>query len=590
MKNFFLLFVLAGSIVSAKDFCIIAFSSANLKSSDKELFMQRYPQVGTIEKYNDIYECKIYTHKNYSGTKTILEEVRKNYRDAFIINCDSSVLKNTSQQNVQNITSKIIAPSNTEISKKDYQPQIVALEEKNLNDVKHSETDPKKVAEYHNTPALDEPIVLNEHEIPDLYKTDEVMIYDNLSFKRYMDALFEQNDKAEEAFYQQKIDSLLVEIKKDAYNFDVYTDGYLRTGRSVPAQGGGVNVNGDYTGTGVAVHANKLLWDGGYDLINNTYDILNNRLAQIKELNAKDKLAVMGTTLYSNLYTSQEELQKTEDMYKKQLVINEMINDSYKSGKVSVINYIDSKNDLLQLKKTIMRLKQIHLHNDYILRHSIESKSTKPYMLSAPKVNLDMTSLSDIEKEALTNSSDVAIESNILKVKKADLLFQKRRFYPEIRFNSHLGYGMGNLDTFDLSNSGNGDYWDFGLTFKMPIYNRNDINLNEEKEEYEIMKQKSVFSSKQREILIQVDNYYGNINRINEERNILQEQYELMDKKLTVSKEQFVSGLAEYRDYANAMRDYLDYTSQYMQMEQQYIQSVSILSILIGKKEFYEQD
>ncbi|MDD5202622.1 MAG: TolC family protein [Sulfurimonas sp.] len=237
-----------------------------------------------------------------------------------------------------------------------------------------------------------------------------------------------------------------------------------------------------------------------------------------------------------------------------------------------------------------MRLKQIHLHNDYILRHSIESKSTKPYMLSAPKVNLDMTSLPNIEKEALTNSSDVAIESNILKVKKADLLFQKRRFYPEVRFNSHLGYGMGNLDTFDLSNSGNGDYWDFGLTFKMPIYNRNDINLNEEKEEYEIMKQKSVLSSKQREILIQVDNYYGNINRINEERNILQEQNELMDKKLTVSKEQFVSGLAEYRDYANAMRDYLDYTNQYMQMEQQYIQSVSILSILIGKKEFYEQD
>ncbi|MDD5202623.1 MAG: hypothetical protein PHH41_05715 [Sulfurimonas sp.] len=341
MRNFFLLFVLVGSIVSAKDFCIIAFSSANLKSSDQELFMQRYPQVGAIEKYNDIYECKIYTHKNYSDTKTILEEVRKNYRDAFIINCDSSTLKNISQPNVQNITSKIITPSKPEISKKDYQPQIVPLEEKILDDVKHSERDTKDVTEYNNIPVLDEPTVLNEHEIPDLYKTDEVMIYDNLSFKRYMDALFEQNDKAEEAFYQQKIDTLLVEIRKDTYNFDIYTDGYLRTGRSVPAQGGGVNVNGDYTGTGVAVHANKLLWDGGYDLINNTYDILNNRLAQIKELNAKDKLAVMGTTLYSNLYTSQEELQKTEDMYKKQLVINEMINDSYKSGKVSDINYID---------------------------------------------------------------------------------------------------------------------------------------------------------------------------------------------------------------------------------------------------------
>ena len=594
MIKFFLVLISVVVVANAKDYCIIAFSSPALKLSDKELFMHRYPHSGSIEKFKNIYEYKIYTKKDFTQTKKILKKVHTKYHDAFIINCkprkvekiDIAVPKKNSNK-IEKTEVKII--HRTPVKKHEEKKDAVVLKERTLKSKNHLAVDASKVSQFSNVPTLNEPKILNEYEIPKSYKSDKVQFYDNLTYQRYMDALFEHNNKVDEIFYQQKIDSLLVAIKKDTYNFDIYTDGYINTGTSIPAQGG-VNVNGGYSGAGVAIHADKLLWNGGYDLINNTYDILNNRLSQITEINAKEKLAVLGTAIYSSLYASQEELKVAKELYKKQQTINSIIKNGSKSGAIPLIASIDSKNDLLELKKTIMRLEQVQQHNDYILRHSIKSKSVKPYKLAAPKIDLNMNSLTEIEKQALANSSDVAIESNKLKLRKADLLFQKRRFYPEFKFNSFLGYGMGTVNTFDLSNPGAGVYWGLGLQFKMPIYNRNDIRLNEEKEKFAIMKQKSIFSAKQREVLIQVDNYYGDIKRINKQSEILHEQYELMERKLLISKEQFINGVTQYREYSDARKNYLNYIQQYMQAQQQYIQSLSILSTIIGRKEFYEQN
>ena len=607
--------------VKKNGYCIKAFSSSVYKASDKALFLRRYPKTGITQRYKNHYEYIISLHQSYRDTKATLKKVRKHYKSAYIINCDSQksanvtkIKKNDNKQKTHKekvATKRMVSPSSAKAVVIEQKKKKVVIPLKNTkvitSDVstakekiplknhgilakKHLSVDASKVVDTHKTPELNEPKILEPFEIPKDYKNDKVQIYDNLTYKRYMDALFSHNDKVDESFYQKKIDSLLVDIRKDVYNVDVYLDGYLRTGRSVPAQGGGVNVNGDYTGSGVAIHADKLLWDGEYNLLNNTYDVLNNRLAQIKEISAKEKLAILGTSIYSSLYTSQEKLIANQKIYEKQLKVNQNIHNSYKNGKISSLVYLDSKNDLLQMKKRIMRLEQEQQHNDYVLRHSIESKSTKIYKLSAPKIELDMDSLSSLEKQALHSSSDVAIESNKLKLKKADLLFQKRRYYPEIRFNSHLGYGVGNLKIFDLNHAGTGEYWELGLQFKMPLYNRNDIRLNEKKELYEVMKQKSVFSQKQRETLVLVDNYYRNIDKIIKMRDIVQEQYDLMSQKLVIAREQFLSGVARYRDYSDANRDYLNFTNQNMNIEEQYLQNLAILSILIGQREFYEKN
>jgi len=580
--KFFLLFISVISLVSGKDYCILASSNPTKHIEDEKMFLTRYPSSGTIEKYKDLYEYKIYTQRNYSDSKVLLKQVKKNYKGAFLINCTP---KNGMKSSVTNV--KVVQQKKIEASQILTPNKEVPLKEKVIKS-EHLVVDAKKISYVDITPSIDEPIILQKHQIPDLYKTDIKQKYDTLSLQTYMDAFLKHNDNVDEAYYQKKIEELMVEIRKDYYNFDVYVDGYIRTGKSVPAQGNGINVAGDYTGAGVAINANKVLWNGHYNLINNTYDILNNRLSEIKELNAKDKLAVLGVSLYTGLFYSQEKLRILEKMYTKQKEMVTLVKEGYKIGKYSAIAHLDAQNDLLNLQKDLQRLREVHRHNSYLLRDSMESKSLKPLHLSEPKIDFELTSLSEIEKEALKNSNEIALSSNRLQLSKADLLFQKRRFYPEIKFNSYLGYGAGNLNIFDVTHIGSGEYWELNLEFQMPIYNRNDIRLNEQREIYEIMKKKSQFSLKQREILAQVDSYYNTISRVVEERTLVRKQTELMSEKMTVAKEQFGIGIIRYRTYSDAIKDYLTYKDEYTNMQQQYMQNSSILSIIIGKKSFYE--
>jgi len=537
---------------------------------------------------------------NYTQSKKLLKNVKKHYKGAFLINChprNSSKKVITKKTVLKQKPKKVVVAKKQRIIIKKVVKQkivvsqapkkVVSHQEKTIV-TKHQLVNAKKISYVDTKPVINEPVILQKHQIPDLYKTDLKQKFDTLTLQTYMNAFLQHNNNVDEAYYQKKIEGLMVEIRKDYYNFDVYLDGYIRTGKSVPAQGNGVNVAGEYTGAGVALNANKVLWNGHYNLINNTYDILNNRLSEIKELSAKDKLAVLGVSLYSNLFYSQEKLHILERLYKEQMKVTSRIKDAYKIGKVSAIANLDAQNDLLNLKKDLKRLREKHRHSSYLLRDSMESKSLKPLKLSEPRIDFKLTSLPEIEKEALKNSSDIALESNRLQLTKADLLFQKRRFYPEIKFNSFIGYGAGNLKTFDITHIGSGEYWELGLEFKMPIYNRNDIRLNEQKEVYNIMKQKSKFSLKQREILAQVDNYYNSIVRVVDERSIVQEQTQLMDQKMSVAKEQFGIGITPYRSYSDAVKDYLTYKDEYTNMQQQYMQNISILSVIIGKKSFYE--
>jgi hypothetical protein len=423
-----------------------------------------------------------------------------------------------------------------------------------------------------------------------------VDIYERLNFKNYVTLLLNDNDKAEEVGYQKKIDYILSEIKKDKYNFDVYADGYLGTGSSLTSQtlGGttGVvpNVNGDYTGAGVSLNANKVLYDGEYSLINNTYDILYKRLADINELNEKDKLIVLGTSIYTNLYMSQEELKIFEVMYSKQQEVEEITSQSYKKDQKSIIDYIDARNDSLTLQRAIMDLKYQYVNNDYILRQSIKSKSEKPYKLFSEEFRISTDSLPLLEKEALKNNSDLVKESNILKLTQADLLSQQRRYYPQISFNSYIGYGLSDQKVFTMANASTGSYWQLGLNIKVPIYDRDDIRLNQEKGMYTVLKEKNIFSAQQKSVVLQVERSYHQIEKIEKQTKIIKEQLSLLSLKLEVSKKRYLSGISEYRVYSDALKGYLDYQNQMLKMQQQYTQEVSILSILLGRRNFYESN
>ncbi len=611
--RFLLLFFMI-TLLQAKQYNIILFSTKVVYDKDKEKFFKIIPN-GIIEKQKKYYTFKINHIKNYTEAKKILKNIKKYYHDSFIV-FDKDNKKNISlsknkkkieiikfqqiktpplipvklnKKNNISKTKKELIQENIE-EKSPINPISIKNEPKiNINDF-HIPLTSKKISYINNKPKLNEPKILESYQIPDKYKTSDTNIYDILNLRKYIDALFNYNDSAKEAYYQKKIDYVLSEIKKDKYGFDIYVDGYLRTGTSVSTNGNNIEGNGDYTNAGVSLNANKLLYDGRYWLTKHTYDILYKRLAQIKEINAKEKLLILGTSIYTDLYTAQEELKMYSKILKQQKILTKIIDESYKKGANSILDHISSHDDLINIQRNVLDAKYRYKYNDYILRQSIKSRSKKPFKLYPAKIELNTNSLKILQKEAIKQSSDIAIQSNILKIKETDLQNDQRRYYPKINFTSNIGYGLNKDDIFTLSGAGRGTFWSLGLNFKIPIYQRKDIILSKERDRYNILKQKRILSAKQRAILSQVEKSYNEIKRIKKQKLYLFELVKLSSKKLKILTERYLSGVSPYKNYSDALSKFLNYKNQLIKMDQNYIKEISLLSILVGKKKFYEQN
>ena len=618
--SFFLRFILILIIcilnAQAKQYNIIVFSSVKISDQYLKLFKKRFPR-GFKEKQEKYYVLKIAHLSSYKIAKHKLKKVKKYYPNAFIVN-DATSKKSSKKQNkksgiaiVANNPLKPISKKNKKIIKKiikikkaktiakkdkvqayikqESPTKPIKLHEPILSKKdKHLPLASAKISDINNTPVLNEPKLLKSYQIPKAYKTTDTKIYDILSLRKYILALFNFNDDADSAFYQKKIDYILTEIKKDRYGFDIYINGYIRTGQSISTNGNTIAGNGGYTNAGIGLNANKLLYDGNYRLINHTYDILYKRLADITELNAKDRLSILGTSIYSDMFLAQEELNMYKKILKKHEFIKQIVDEKYKKNESSVIDHISAQSDFVELKRLVVNSNYRYLHNSFILRHSIKSKSQKPLKLYPAKINLHLSSLPVLQRSALKHSSDIALQSNLLKIKETDLLSQERRYYPTVNFNSNIGYGLNRDNYFDLSNAGKGAYWSLGLSFKMPIYNRKDIILSKERERYNILKQKSLLSSKQRDILIRVERSYNELQRIKKQKDYLLELTKLANKKLKILTTKYLQNVSPYKDYSDALKNYLKYKNQFVIMEQNYIKEKSILSVLIGKRKFYE--
>ena len=596
--------------------CIVVSTNLHLSSKSEKIFLERFPK-GAVINFRGVYVYTMGPYDTRRDANIDLPKVKSYYNQAFIAGCtqmmkvkmqmeavksSNNVPRDHTEIKTPMVGSVTTAGSSTMTPSKNLAPPIevrMALK----NDSSKSETSDKPDFFNAKTFPMDQnnssEIKENElvkNKVESLGNTNE-QSYHSLLYKDYLIKLMSDNDQAQGIDYQKKIDYLLMEIKKDKYNFDVFVNGYLGTGSYLTNQNisGNTGVvptinNGSYTGAGASLNANKILYDGDYSLINNSYDVLYKKLADITELNEKDKLIVLGTTIYTNLYTSQEEMKNFETIYQKQLHMEKIISDGYKKDQRTVVDYVDARNDSLSILRVMMELKYQYVNNDYILRQSIKSKDEKTYKLFAYTFGMGNDSLVMLQKEALSHNGDIEKESNNLKITETDLLSQQRRYYPQISFNSYLGYGLSDTKVFSPTAGSTGDYWQVGLNLKMPIYNRDDIRLNKEKSAYAVLKEKTVFSSQQKSILAQVEKSYLQIEKIKRQMDVIDEQLSLLDLKLKISEKRFLSGVSEYKIYSDALKGYLDYKNQMLKLKQEYTQEAVILNILVGRRSFYESN
>ena len=543
--------------------CILASSKSQLtleKKMNKKLFSNGY-----IEKQERYYVYKVGPFTTYQEAKESKKQALKYFPHAFIVKSVSADL---------NVVSKSDSKEN-------------ALQEKNDQSKIVSFTDKRSEANI-NSPKLN--IVKDgysqNNEVLKPLKISDTSKYDNLYLQSYLSELFEHNENAKEAFFQQKIDYVLADIQKDKYNFDVYLNGAVSTGEAV-----NFATRSPSTLATATVNVNKRLYDGGYSL-SDKYEAINKRLAEVSSINAKDRLALLGTALYYDLYNAQERVTMYKTLIEEQKNFKDTIQVKYKNGTSSILDYIDAKNDYVALQRTLSDANYQFLHNEYVLRQSIHSKSSMPLKLFAADVTIavDLNSTTDIQERAIANNSDIAMESSLVKLKTADLINEQKRYYPTIDFTSSAGIANQNQKVFNFANNGLVGIWNLGLTANIPLYNRGDIRLNIQKNEYAVMLEENKFSSKIRDILNETQRSQTQLLRLNEQKKYVLELLSLAKKKLDTSKERYLKGLAQYRDYSEALNRVLGYQSDLITIESDIVKESFILSVIVGKREFYEQN
>lgn len=529
-------------------------SAKELNVLEKKIKTKQFPN-GYIEKQEKYFVYKVGPYVSYQEAKSSKSNVKKIFPGAFIVKnrlTSTSLVKSSMNQSTTATTASVNTDSK----------------------VKNPEMDS-------STNSLNK----KQGELKPLAVSD-VSKYDNLYLQTYLNELFENNENAKEIFFQQKIDYLLADIQKDKYNFDVYLSGAVSTGEVV-----NFATQSPSTLATATINVNKRVYDGGYSL-SEKYEAINKRLAEVTSINTKDRLALLGTALYYDLYNSQERVVMYKALIEEQKNFKDTIQVKYKNGTSSVLDYIDAKNDFIALQRTLSDANYQFLHNEYVLRQSIHSKSSLPLKLFAANVSIDinLNETTNIQERAIANSSDIAMESSLVKLKTADLINEQKRYYPTVDFTSNAGFANQNPKVFNFASNGAVGIWNLGLSVNIPLYNRGDIRLNIQKSQYAAMLEENKFSSKIRDVLNETQRSQTQLLRLNEQKKYVSELLSLAKKKLETSKERYLKGLAQYRDYSEALNRVLGYQNDMITIESDIIKESFVLSIIVGKREFYEQN
>ena len=427
-------------------------------------------------------------------------------------------------------------------------------------------------------PELNEPKILQDYEIPYKFKNTNQEKYDVLSLDNYLRTLYLESKNNLD--YKEKSDYLANSINRDKYNFNVYIDGYLRTGKKISDD---VTNSVVYSEKGVAFHIDKLLFDREY-FLTSKYNILYQRLANINKINKKNAIIIAGISTYMNLYFAKQNLKILKKMLKSQQIVFDNVKKGVQKGKLSKLDFIVAKSDLLKLKNSIILAQEIYLKNDYILRQSINSHSKKPFILQPVDVNLNISSIYEVQKKIIVNNADIAASSNLLKIKKLELLSAKTRFFPQLSYYSYIGYASSIDKTFSYKSNLNSQNWEVGLTLLIPLYNRNDITLKTQKAKYDILLQQNALIEKQKTNLIKATNMFHSIKSLKSQIEIAKTQFELSQEKLNIYKKQLLVGIIPYDKYSIVLNQYLTNLKNLQNLKQKKVINVVLLNILLGTK------
>lgn len=370
--------------------------------------------------------------------------------------------------------------------------------------------------------------------------------FDHYSYSAYFSKLLKEDEDIENSYYSNKLISIEQLIKEDKYNSNLYIEA-----SSQYTEDEALATKERTLESNVALKWEYRLYDGQMSYLYNQVKRISEQGSMIRYEDAKNNLAIVGSDLYANLLFTQTILDIYKDLYVSQTNLFEIIKEKRKKGISSVVDEIDAKNDLLELEKRLFSYEVQHARNTYLVKKSINSQSSKPLYVSP--LNVSATNHSEEEERMLImhNNPDIALAQNELKNRKVEILSEAGRWMPRVDLNAYTGYSVNEDIVNDAKEDGITS--GAGITVEIPIYERNDIYLSEEKAKVIALQAKNNLKIAIKNSLDAWDAHKKDIEQLQRVYTILVEQLKDQRRKLAIVRKQFLDGKADYRYYADAL-------------------------------------
>ncbi len=402
------------------------------------------------------------------------------------------------------------------------------------------------------------------------------------NFETYLSKLLQSSKEYDNSYLNYKLAKLQNLISQDKYNFNFHFQTALGYSRSIPNTGGFTDtstLNSDLV-------LSKKLYDGQKSYTYNKKAFLVQRLSELEHLKTKEQVTLLGLDIYTNLLLIQEQIkiQKKVQKYKKSLLNN--LDKRSKVLKIVDLDKLAIQNEILDLEKSLINLTQMYKTSNHLFRQSIDLSADGKIILGWFDISQSISNLYNLKKMAMAKNNDVAVSQNQLKLSQADIIMQHSRKDWEINFNTALGIQTQKVKTSTTVTNTHGTAWNTALTFKYPIYQGNDINLNVQRAKIETLKAKNLLNIQQKSILNLIEQKYNEYEQNSKLDTILKKQSKILTRTKEAYKKRYLLGAGPYREFSDEISKHLTNENDSL------INSINIrknfieLSILTGKKIF----
>ncbi|NPA03353.1 MAG: TolC family protein [Epsilonproteobacteria bacterium] len=409
--------------------------------------------------------------------------------------------------------------------------------------------------------------------------------YTLLDFYTYMEKLFKSDYGLKESNYKEILTKVEALLENSRYDWNIFGNALTRYSKFINYD---LGTNKELA-VDLGIGANKRVFDPGM-LVKERLLELKKRLGKLEGLSAKDKLSLYGVSIYTQALFNQKVKELYEEIYLAQKGFFEIVKERNRAGLASKVDLIDAKNDLLELKKTVLLKMYEYLYFDFLLRNSANITDPKPLKLKEFKIKSDGGELIKIFNQILHDNLLIQQERTLFSIKKASLEQYKKSYLPIVDFSSSLYYEYKKDFGLDPAKSTNGLNYQAMLNLKFPIYSAENRGYLLEKAKLETLMQKYKLLNTIKETSSQAFKYLNEIERLKKHLLITKEQVSLMKEKLELVKKRYINGLSNYRQYSDAIRNYLTLLEEKKQIETSLIQNEATLEVLKGKRVFYGKD